>query len=109
MSVSLSIRLSVCLSVRLKLKILVTTEPIGFYSSGNISTGPVVILGYFLGEWDTPNPPKNEKIPPIFFFFIFKKNFLVGGSHQVLIALHSGWFRLSHGMVLDYFLLSFPL
>ena len=56
--------MSVCPS----LKISVTTEPIGFYSSGNIPTGPVVVLGYFLGGWDTPNPPKNKKIPPHFFF-----------------------------------------
>ena len=39
----------VCLSVCLSPKISVTTEPIGFYSSGNIPTGPVVVLGYFLG------------------------------------------------------------
>ena len=45
--------MSVCLSVCLKVKISVTTEPIGLYSSGNISTGPVMVLSYFLGEWDT--------------------------------------------------------
>ena len=28
----------------------------------------MVILGYFLGGWDTPIPPKNENPPPIFFF-----------------------------------------
>ena len=44
------------MSVRLSLKISVTIEPIGFYSSGNIPTGPVVVLGYFLGGLDTPNP-----------------------------------------------------
>ena len=60
----MSVRLSVHLSVRLSLKISVTTEPIGFYSSGNIPTGLVVVLGYFLGWWDTPNPPKNEIPPP---------------------------------------------
>ena len=31
----------------------IMTIPIGFYSSGNIPTGPVVGLGYFLGGWDT--------------------------------------------------------
>ena len=35
------------MSVRLSLKISVTIEPIVFYS------GPVVILGYFLGGWET--------------------------------------------------------
>ena len=29
--------------------ISLTTEPIGFYSSGNISIGPVVVLSYFVG------------------------------------------------------------
>ena len=48
------------------LKISVTTKSIGFYSSGNISTGPVVVLGYFLRGWDTPNHPKNKKNPPPF-------------------------------------------
>ncbi len=55
--------MSVRLSVRLNLKISVTTEPIGLYSSGSIPTGPVVVLSYFLRGWDTPNPPK-MKIPP---------------------------------------------
>ena len=44
----MSVRLSVCPFVRLKLKISETAEPIGFYSSGNILTGPMVVLGYFL-------------------------------------------------------------
>ena len=48
--------MSVRPSVRLKLKISVTTELIGFYSSGYIPTGPVVVLGYFLRGWDTPTP-----------------------------------------------------
>ena len=51
--------------VRLSLRISVTTEPIGFYSSGYIPIGPAVVLSYFLGGWDTPNPPKNKKIPPL--------------------------------------------
>ena len=64
--------MSVCLSVCLNLKILVTNEPIGFCFSGNIPTGPVVVLGYLFGGWDNPNPPK--KIPPQnFFLFIFVK------------------------------------
>ena len=53
--------MSVCPS----LKILVTTALIGFYFSGNIPTGPVVVLGYFLGGWDTPNPQKTKN-PPLF-------------------------------------------
>ena len=57
--------MSVRLSVRLKLKISVTAEPIVLYSSGIIPTDPVVVLRYFLEGWDTPNPPKNKKIPPL--------------------------------------------
>ncbi len=51
------------MSVRLSLKILVTTEPIGIYSSGNIPPGPVVFLGYL----DTLTSQKTKKIPLIFF------------------------------------------
>ena len=82
----MSVRLSVCpsdrLSVCLSLKISVTTEPIGFYSSGYIPIGPVVVLSYFLGGWDTPNPPKNKKNPPHFFCkkypWSFVEDFLCG-------------------------------
>ncbi len=51
------------LSVRLKLKISVTTEPIGFYSSGYISIGPLVVLSYFLVGWDTSNLQKMKFHP----------------------------------------------
>ena len=53
------------MSVRPSLEISVTTEPIGFYSSGNIPTVPVVVLGYFLGgRGETPTTPqKQKKIP----------------------------------------------
>ena len=54
------------MSVRLSLKILVTTKPTGFYSSGNIPTGHVVVLGYFLKGWDTHTPPPQKTT----FFFI---------------------------------------
>ena len=50
-----------CLSVRLKLKILVTPELNRLYSSGNIPTGPVVVLSYFLWGWDIPLPPPPKK------------------------------------------------
>ena len=60
------------MSVRLKLKISVTAEPIGLYSSGIIPTGPVMVLSYFPGAWDTPNPPqKTKKTTPQNFFFTF--------------------------------------
>ena len=49
------------------LKISVTTELIWLYFLGNILTGPVVVLGYFLRGWDTPNPPKNQKFLNRFF------------------------------------------
>ena len=38
-----------CLCVRQKPKISVTTEPIWLYFLGNIATGPVVVLNYFVG------------------------------------------------------------
>ena len=81
MSVRLSVRPTFCLSVCLKLRILVTTEPIGLYSLGNISNGPGMVLSYFLGGWDTPNPQKNEKSPPQFFlkfFFLNLNNTKIG-------------------------------
>ena len=36
--------------------ISVTAEPIEFSSSGNIATGPVEVLGYFLDKLDTLTP-----------------------------------------------------
>ena len=53
------------MSVCLKLIISVTAEPIGFYSSWNIPTDPVVVLGYVLEGWYTPTPSKKD--PPHFF------------------------------------------
>ena len=44
-------------SVRLKLKISITTGPIGLYSSWNTPTSPVIVLSYFLRGWDTTNTP----------------------------------------------------
>ena len=41
------------MSVFLKFNFPVTTEPIGFYSSWNISTGPMVVLSYLLQGQDT--------------------------------------------------------
>ncbi len=35
----------------------------------NIPTSPVVVLGYFLGGWDTPNPPKTKNYSPFFVEF----------------------------------------
>ena len=76
---------NVYLSVCLKLKISVTKEPIGLFSSGNIPTGPGIVLSYFIGGWDTPNPtsPKKRKIPPknthfFYFFFLNLKNTKIG-------------------------------
>ena len=64
------------MSVRQSLKILVTTKPIGFYSSGIIPTGPVVDLGYFLGGGTTTNPQKTKKSTPIFFRQLIKNRWL---------------------------------
>ena len=43
-----SIQFTWCVSLNfhLKLEISVITEPIGFYSLGNIPTGPVMVLSY---------------------------------------------------------------
>ena len=54
------------MSVRPKLKISVTTEPIGLYSSGNIPTGPVMVLSYFLWGWDTPQKKTLKNTPQFF-------------------------------------------
>ncbi len=48
------------MSVCLKLKISVTTEPIMPYSSGNIPTGPVMLLAIFLGGETPPTTLKNS-------------------------------------------------
>ena len=82
----MSIRPSVCPSVRLKLKIPVTTEPIGFYSAGYIPIDPVVVLSYFLGGWNTHNPPPPKKkiswehIRPSTSSTLFFFNYLLGQS-----------------------------
>ena len=60
--------MSVCPSICLKLKILVTTEPIGYYSLGNMLTSPVVVFIYGVGTPPTtqkrinihPSPPKKS-------------------------------------------------
>ncbi len=65
-----------CLSVHLKLKISVTTQPIGRYSLGNIPTGSVIGFKLFSCGGNTPNPlpQKEKKIPPpkkkFFIFFL---------------------------------------
>ena len=63
-SIKQSSTMSVCPSVCLKLKISVTTKPIGLYSSGNIPTGPGMVLSYFLWGWDTPTPQNIKNAPP---------------------------------------------
>ena len=50
--------------VCLKLKIFVSAEPIGLYSLGNITTGPGMVLSYFLGKKFSP--------PKTFLLFLFK-------------------------------------
>ena len=52
------------MSVRLKLKISVTAELVGFYSSGNRATGPEMVFRYFQGD-ETPPPPKIKKKDPL--------------------------------------------
>ncbi len=59
--INISIIQSRIMSVRPSIEISVTTEPIGFYSSGNIPTGPVVVLGYFLVGVGHPKPRQKKK------------------------------------------------
>ena len=97
--------MSVRLSVRLSLKISVTTEPIGFYSSENIPTGPVVVLGYFIGGLNTPTTPFPDKNnPPWFFRQVIKKPLEARGKALVLIyIIHKCSFWLSLlGMYIAY-------
>ena len=74
--------MSDCLSVCLSLKISITTKPIGLNSSGNIPTGPVVVLGCFLGGWDTPNLPKKKNTPFFLRRYLFFPNFFLVSSHK---------------------------
>ena len=68
MSICPSVHPSVCLSCHLSLNILVTTELIGFYSLGNIPTGPVVV-SWGVGHPQSPEKQKNLHPPPLFFYF----------------------------------------
>ena len=65
------------MSVCLRLKILVTTEPIGLYSLGNIPIVPMMVLGYLIKVWETPNPVKKIKNtpPPKYIFFVYFSSF----------------------------------
>ncbi len=75
MSVCPSVCLSVCPSgypsVSLSLKISVTTEPIVFYPSGNIPTGPVVGCRLFSWAGGIPTTPQKTKNPPAIFFLLY--------------------------------------
>ena len=53
------------MSVRLKYKITITAEPYGLFSSGNIATGPVLVLSYFLRRWNNPVTPPLPKNTPV--------------------------------------------
>ena len=66
----------VSLCVRLKLKNSVLPESIGLNSLGYIATWPAVVLSYFLGEWDTPNPPKWKNTPSPILKIKGKKSFI---------------------------------
>ena len=54
-----------------KLKISVTTELIGLYSSDNIPPDSVMVLSYFLRRWKPPAPPPPTKKKKIY-LFLFK-------------------------------------
>ena len=68
-------------------KISLTAEKIGLYPFGNIPTGPLVVLSYFLGGWNTTSPQKYKKIKyywccckKIFFFLEGEFSFFGGGG-----------------------------
>ncbi len=84
------------MSVRLKLKISVTAEPNGLYSSGNIPTG--FKLFSWKGVGTPPTPAKSKNITPLNFFPFFVSN-------CKLIGLYSlGNIPTGHVVVLTYFL-----
>ena len=82
--------MSVRLSVRLKLKISVTAELIGLYFLGYIPIGPVVVLSYFIGGWDTPNPSQKWKSPP-------QKEIIILGSYSHKLAAPEIFLKLPLG------------
>ena len=61
--------MSVCLS----LKITVTTEPVGFYFSGNIPTGLVVVLSFFQSTTSYYFYIRKQVFEQIFEIEIFKE------------------------------------
>ena len=80
----ISVRLSVRPSVHLKLKILVNTELIGFFSLEYILFSPVVVLSYFLGVGTPQTPPKKIKILPEKKCFLGKLLYIKSWQHQKL-------------------------
>ena len=98
LSIIQSSLMSVCPSFCLSLKISVTTEPIGFYSSGNIPTGPVVVQAIFLGA-GTPSTPQKTKIPHPFF------QVRCSSRQPVAVQFYSsGNIPTGPGVILGYFL-----
>ena len=61
------------MSVCLKLKISVTTEPIELYYSGNTPAGSVKVLSYFLGVGHPKPSPykKRSSLPQILMLLLF--------------------------------------
>ena len=70
----------VCLFVCLQQRITLTAGPIGFSFTGQLFIVPGKVCNYFLGGWDTPNPPKNEKYPPPKKKILFKTKIKIVGS-----------------------------
>ena len=69
----------ILLSVCLKLKFSATTEPIKFYSSGNIPTGHMTVLSCFHGGRTTTTPPQKKNFPQfVFFLGTYFLNYLLG-------------------------------
>ena len=74
------------MSVRLKLKISVTAEPIGFYPSGNIPTASVVAI-FFEKKNPTHFFPFFILCTFLFFFFFFMyPNFFLIKQTQVFLG-----------------------
>ena len=46
----------------------------------------MVVLGYFLGDWDTPNPSKYKEIP-LLFYFVDECNKNIGAAPPLFLEL----------------------
>ena len=72
MGVRSSVRTSVNMYDYLNFMISITAKPIGLYFLENIPSGPVMVLSYFVGVWNTLTTPKKKKLS---YYFLLKNNY----------------------------------